>query len=247
MSLFAIGDLHLSGGAEKPMDVFGSQWDRHDARIKENWRAVVSSEDIVLIPGDISWAMKLRDAEPDLRTIGSFPGIKLICKGNHDYWWNSVTRVRAALPAGMFAIQHDAVEMGDWVFCGTRGWLIPSETSPLSETDEKLYRREVQRLELALEDARKKAAGRPVVVMMHYPPIHRGAMSSLFSELLEEYGVAAVVYGHLHGQGIHLGFSGEHHGIWYQLVSCDSVAFTPVPVCLGRGEMNHDDPDCGGD
>ena len=111
MRLFAIGDLHLSGGDDKPMDVFGPQWDRHFLRISEAWRATVQEEDTVLIPGDISWAMQLKDARPDLEAIGELPGRKILCKGNHDYWWNSATQVRSILPKGMTALQHDAAEL----------------------------------------------------------------------------------------------------------------------------------------
>ena len=155
MRLFAIGDLHLSGGDDKPMDVFGPQWDRHFFHISQAWRRLVREEDAVLIPGDISWAMRLEEAEADLRAIGELPGFKLICKGNHDYWWNSLTRVRSVLPAGMAALQFDAVELEDWVVCGTRGWLIPTGETPLKAEDEKIYRREGERLKMALEAARR--------------------------------------------------------------------------------------------
>ena len=232
MRLFAIGDLHLSGGDDKPMDVFGPQWDRHFFRIQENWSKKVDPEDTVLIPGDISWAMQLKEAIPDLRAIGELPGRKVICKGNHDFWWNSLTRVRDALPPGMIALQHSAADLGDYVVCGTRGWVIPTAAAPLSETDEKLYRREVQRLGMALAQAERLAGGRPIVVMMHYPPLTIGEQHTLFSELLEQYRVHTVVYGHLHGGGIGQGFNGMYRGIRYQLVSCDSIDFCPMEISL---------------
>ena len=234
MSLFAIGDLHLSGGGDKPMDIFGVQWDRHFFHIAEHWHASVREEDTVLIPGDISWAMRLEDAGTDLRAIGELPGKKIICKGNHDYWWNSISRVRSILPPGMYALQHDAVIAEDCVVCGTRGWLIPSETAPLAETDQKLYLREVQRLRMALQEAGRIGRGLPIIVMTHYPPIHRGSPRSLFSDTLEEWNVRAVVYGHLHGDGIGMGITGERNGVFYQLVSCDSVGFAPQPVRLAE-------------
>ena len=236
MSLFAIGDLHMSGGADKPMDVFGAQWDRHFFHIEENWRRTVTEEDTVLIPGDISWAMQLREARQDLEIIGRLPGRKILCKGNHDYWWSSLTRVRAALPAGMSALQFDAADLGACVVCGTRGWLIPTEAAPLSEADGKIYAREVQRLSMALDAAEALAEGRPVIAMLHFPPLHRGAMSSGFTELLEQHRVHTVVYGHLHGAGIALGFTGTHHGIHYQLVSCDSIGFAPREIPLEKTE-----------
>ena len=236
MRLFAIGDLHLSGGDNKPMDIFGPQWDRHFLHIQENWEALVGEEDTVLIPGDISWAMQLEDAVPDLQTIGRLPGKKVLCKGNHDFWWSSLTRVREALPPGMTALQHSAVDLGDCVVCGTRGWQIPTETAPLNEADEKIFRREVQRLELALDQAETMAKGRPVVVMMHYPPLTVNEKDTLFTELLERREVSVTVYGHLHGEGIGQGFSGMHRGVRYQLVSCDSIGFCPVEIMPAAAE-----------
>ena len=230
MRLFAIGDLHLSGGDNKPMDVFGPQWDRHFFHIRENWERLVREEDTVLIPGDISWAMQLRDAREDLEEIGQLPGKKILCKGNHDYWWNSISQVRSVLPASMKAVQHSAVDLGETVICGTRGWLIPTEEMPLSTQDEKICRREAERLHLALEEATAIAAGRPVIVMTHYPPLLAGTTETLFTELLEAYRVKTAVYGHLHGTGIQNGFSGEHRGIRYHLVSCDSIGFCPKQI-----------------
>jgi len=230
MRLFAIGDLHLSGGDDKPMDIFGPQWDRHFLRVEENWRMRVAPEDTVLIPGDISWAMHLEDAVADLCWIGRLPGRKILCKGNHDYWWNAISRVRAELPPGMEALQHDAVELESCIVCGTRGWLIPTQAQALSPRDEKLYRREAERLNMALEAARRKSAGKPLVVMMHYPPLYPGDRENCFTRALEEAGAALVVYGHLHGAGIACGFQGEWRGVQYRLVSCDSIDFAPAEL-----------------
>ena len=230
MRLFAIGDLHLSGGDDKPMDVFGSQWDRHFFRISEAWRKTVDDRDTVLIPGDISWAMQLEQAVPDLRAIGDLPGRKILCKGNHDYWWNSVTRVRSILPEGMAALQHDAIELENCVVCGTRGWLIPTGGNPLAKEDEKIYRREAQRLRLAVESARQLNRQKPLAVMMHYPPLTMADRENEFVRILEESGAGMVVYGHLHGDGIRAGFHGEYHGIQYRLVSCDGIGFAPLLI-----------------
>ena len=230
MRLFAIGDLHMSGGDDKPMDVFGPQWDRHFLRIQENWRQLVREEDTVLIPGDISWAMQLKDAQADLEEIGRLPGQKVLCKGNHDYWWNSISRVRSVLPPGMKALQHSAADLGEAVACGTRGWMIPTKETPLGEQDEKIFRRETDRLRLALDDAARLADGRPLIVMMHYPPLLEEEKETAFTEILEDYPVHSVVYGHLHGTGIRIGYTGEHRGIQYHLVSCDSIGFAPKLV-----------------
>lgn len=233
MCLFAIGDLHLPGGDEKPMDVFGPQWDGHFFRISEDWRKNVKPEDTVLIPGDISWAMQLKDAIPDLEAIGELPGKKILLKGNHDYWWSSVNRIRDILPAGMTVLQNDAVETENAVICGTRGWNLPTAETPLAEADEKIYRRELQRLELSLNAAAKLGEGKPLVVMMHFPPLYDNMRDTAFSEMIERYGVHTVVYGHLHGQGLRTAFNGEHHGVEYRLVSCDGIDFklAKIPIC----------------
>ena len=229
MSLFAIGDLHLPGGDDKPMDVFGDHWEGHFERISQDWRERVTADDVVLIPGDISWAMQLAHAVPDLQQIGALPGSKILCKGNHDYWWSSLTQIKAVLPEGMEVIQHSAVDVGDTVVCGTRGWVIPTQETPLSPEDEKLYRRELMRMEMALQAADRLRGERPVVVMMHYPPLYAMERDTAFTALFERFGVHAVVYGHLHGAGIRSGFNGEHRGVQYRLVSCDSLGF-----CLAR-------------
>ena len=232
MRLFAIGDLHLPGGDEKPMDVFCDHWEDHFARISQDWREKVGSEDVVLIPGDISWAMQLSAAIPDLQAIGELPGRKLIIKGNHDYWWGGIGLVRRSLPESVQAIQHDAVDVGDAVICGTRGWVYPTEEAPLSADDQRIFNRELLRLEMSLKEAVKKADGRPVVVMLHYPPLYNLDKDTPFTQLLEKFPVHTVVYGHLHGAGIRAGYTGEWHGIRYMLTSCDSLGFSLAEVPL---------------
>lgn len=232
MCLFAIGDLHLPGGDDKPMDVFGPGWNGHFLRISEDWRERVGPDDTVLIPGDISWALQLDKALPDLQAIGKLPGRKILLKGNHDYWWTSLSRVRAALPEGMQVLQYDTIDLGDMVICGSRGWNQPTEDAPLEKEDEKIYLRELQRLELSLQAATGKANGRPIIAMMHFPPLYDTMRNTAFTALMEKYGVARVVYGHLHGQGIRTGFNGEWNGIEYRLVSCDSLGFRLARIDL---------------
>lgn len=241
MKIFAIGDLHLPGGDMKPMDVFGQHWENHFERISEDWRAKVTDEDIVLIPGDISWAMQLGSALEDLRRIAALPGRMLILRGNHDYWWSSLTQLRCNLPENMHAVQNDAYDAGDVVFCGTRGWMIPpsavngqAEGRGSISQDEKLYRREAMRLEMSLQAARKIAAGRPVFAMMHYPPLlpEYAKSGTEFTRLLTEYGAARCVYGHLHGPSIQRGYAGVYNGVQYDLVSCDALRFELMDVSL---------------
>ena len=229
MSVFAIGDLHLPGHEQKPMDVFGSHWDRHFETISENWRRKITAEDIVLIPGDISWAMQLSEAQDDLNAIGGLPGTKLLLRGNHDYWWSSLSKLRAVLPEGMHVIQNDAVCFGGHVFCGTRGWNFPTPQQPLGAQDEKVYQRELMRLRMSLDQA-KKLQGEDLTVMLHFPPLFADGVSTAFTEILEEYAVDRVVYGHLHGAGIKIGFVGEREGIDYHLVSCDALGFDPIVI-----------------
>lgn len=132
MRLYAIGDLHLPGGDNKPMDVFGPHWQGHFERICQDWQARVTGEDVVLLPGDLTWAMQLKDALPDLQAIDALPGTKLLCKGNHDYWWSSLTQLTGALSPRVIPLQHSAADLGELVVCGTRGWTLPTPETPLS-------------------------------------------------------------------------------------------------------------------
>lgn len=240
MRIFAIGDLHLPGGDKKPMDVFGAHWENHFERISSDWRDKVSQKDVVLIPGDISWAMQLGDALEDLERISQLPGKKLILRGNHDFWWSSLTQLRCSLPPGMHALQNDAYDAGDVVFCGSRGWTLPQpgNTEALQGTaasqDEKIYRREAMRLEMSLKAARKLAGERPVFAMMHYPPLlpEYVRVGTEFTRLMTECGVSRCVYGHLHGPSVQRGYSGMYNGVQYDLVSCDALGFALKEVSL---------------
>ncbi|MCE5342292.1 MAG: metallophosphoesterase [Eubacteriales bacterium] len=228
MAIFAIGDLHMPGNGEKPMDIFGQNWDHHMDTIRERWQNRVEPTDTVLIPGDISWAMQFSDAKADLQSIAELPGTKILLRGNHDYWWSSITRLRACLPQGMIALQNDSVQVGDVAVCGTRGWTFPTDAFPLDEQETKIYLRELIRLRLALEDAGKRNL--PILTMTHFPPLLNDCRDTAFTTLMEEYGVKLCVYGHLHGAGIRGGFTGEHNGVEYRLTSCDAIDFTPVRV-----------------
>lgn len=232
MAVHAIGDLHLSLGAPKAMDVFGDHWANHFERIRSDWEARVGPDDLVLVPGDISWATRLEDARIDLDAIGELPGRKLLLRGNHDYWWSSPAKVRGVLPENTDLIQNNAVIVGDIVVCGARGWTFPMGR-PMSDDDTKIYEREKIRLRLSLDEARRIAEGRPLVAMMHFPPLFENWRHTEFTEILEEYGVRDVVFGHLHGdvlQQIHLTDFG-HNGIRYNLVSADYLDFRLRTIC----------------
>ena len=229
MRVFAISDLHLSVNNPKPMNIFGPVWDDYFDVITDDWNKKVSDEDVVLIAGDISWAMYLENAEADIKLISAFKGKKIILRGNHDYWWKSISAVRALLPHGMYALQNDSIKIGNAIFCGSRGWTVP-EGKIQSEADKKIYDREIIRMGLSLDDAEKKRKeGDKLVAMIHYPPFNSRFEASPFTELFESHGVDAVVYGHLHG------FSrGEKRlslgGIDYYLSSCDMVGNNLVSI-----------------
>ena len=220
MAVFAISDLHLPA-RQKPMDVFGAHWANHFDKISEDWRARVRNEDIVLLPGDLTWAMHLEEAMEDVRRVGELPGKKLILRGNHDYWWSAIGRVRRALPENMFAIQNDAMLLDGILFAGTRGWTIPGADA--DPDDVRIYNRERLRLEMSMKAARRIDANAPIVAMLHYPPLMESARG--FSDILENYGVADCVYGHLHGASIAGAVRGLRGGVRYHQVSCDGLDF----------------------
>lgn len=227
MQVYAIGDLHLPGGDLKPMDVFGPHWERHFEKIAADWRANVQADDLVLIPGDISWAIRLEDAMEDLCAIGNLPGKKVLLRGNHDYWWSAIGRVRRSLPAGMHAVQNDCVDVGEYVVCGTRGWTLPLDAA--DSEDVRIYERELLRMEMTLKAAVRIADSRPILCMTHFPPLTDACRETGFTRLLEQYGAAHVFYGHLHGPSLKQAFRGEHNGVHYHQVSCDGLNF-----CLYR-------------
>lgn len=211
------------------MDVFGAHWEHHAERIATAWRDTIEATDTILIPGDISWAMNLPEASADLDYIAALPGRKILIRGNHDYWWHAIGKVRSRLHPSVMALQNDAVTVDGVSVCGTRGWLVPGHPK-FTDDDEKIYRREVERLRLSLRAG--AASGLPLVVMLHYPPAGSASEDTLFTQLLEEYSVTLCVYGHLHGASHRFRIEGEHNGVRYQLVSADFIAFQPVPITV---------------
>ncbi len=225
MAFFALADLHLGLAVNKPMDVFGERWRDHQERLVSNWRNVVKPADVVLVPGDISWAMKLNEVTLDLNLLAELPGRKVLIRGNHDYWWQSLAKVRAMLPTGMIALQNDHVVIDEIAVCGTRGWSIPRPDLSLAEEDDRLLTRERQRLELSL---RSTPPGTRRVVMIHFPPCYRDRGPRDFADLLEAHQVELCVYGHLHGDDHQYAFQGKRNGINYVFCAADAVDFTPV-------------------
>lgn len=225
MKIYAIGDLHLSTNSAKPMNVFGDNWEGHFEKIKRDWTSKVKDGDVVLIPGDISWAMKLEDALEDLRELVPLPGKKIFIRGNHDYWWNGITKLRDNAPNESFVfLQTDCVREDGFVFVGSRGWTSPG-CPDFTARDEKLYLREAERFRLAFEDAKKiRREGDKLIVLIHYPPFNLKREDSLFTKLFEENGVDKAVFGHLHGS-FFFPLKTEKNGVEYRLVSCDKAGF----------------------
>ena len=221
MKLFSIADLHLPA-RQKPMDIFGPHWENHFDKIARDWEKRVTDEDIVLLPGDLSWAMHLEEALEDLEKIACLPGRKILLRGNHDYWWSSIGKLRRALPEGMYALQNDSLYMDGILFGGSRGWTIPMGEGDTG-ADIKIYQRERMRLEMSLGSGRDKYPEARLIALMHYPP--RTAYADGFSDILDRYGVSDCVYGHLHGPGIAGAVTGRCGGVRYHLVSCDSLGF----------------------
>lgn len=230
MKVYAISDLHLSIFNPKPMDIFGEVWNNYLEEISAFWEENISDDDLVLIAGDISWAMTLDAVKPDLNYISKLKGKKVLLRGNHDYWWHSISALRAVLPYGIYAVQNDCMRFGDVLVCGSRGWTTP-ENGIFTDQDKKIYDREIIRLRLSLEDmAKKRTENDKTVVMMHFPPFNSRFEDSPFTDLCKEFRVDAVVYGHLHGKNSRVKRAFLKDGINYLLTSCDMIGNKPVKV-----------------
>ncbi len=234
MSIYVIADLHLSFNNPKPMDIFGDNWASHEDKIKNDWIQKVKEEDLVVIPGDFSWETYLKDTKLDFQYLNSLPGKKLLLKGNHDYWWTTVTAMRKYLQDNNFNnidfLYNNSYEFENKILCGTRGWSIADE-----ETDKKLIRRELIRLELSIKDGICKYGNdKEIIVFMHYPPITKAKIISQqeaeFVNLMKKYNVKRCYYGHLHGISISDAIEGNVEGIEFKLVSADSMDFKLLKI-----------------
>ncbi len=224
MHVYAISDPHLSFTEDKPMSVFGAVWENHWDEITTDWKDKVRSDDVVLIAGDISWAMYLQDAVKDLELIGALPGTKILIRGNHDYWWSGISKVRAVLPEGTYCLQNDALKIGKYVFAGSRGWSVPETGAAQSAEDAKIFEREIIRMEMSLTAADKlREEGDKLIAMIHYPPFNSRYENSPFTELFRRFGVNKVVYGHLHGVESRTELVRVKQGAEYFLTSCDKL------------------------
>lgn len=243
MRVFAIGDLHLSFHADidKPMDAYGESWENHTERLKANWEEIVGDDDLVIVAGDVSWGLKLNEAVPDLEWIDSLPGYKLITKGNHDLWWSGITRLNRMFEKTKF-LQNKALLFGDALITATRGWVCPG-SAEFSEDDMRIYKREVGRLNLSINDALEiEKTGQKIahkIGVLHYPPTNDRYEESEFTKTFSKWGADQVVYGHLHGmKNYKKGIRGERDGVEYKLVSLDYI--DAIPALLYDSEVKGD-------
>jgi uncharacterized protein len=238
MRVFAIGDLHLAGGTGKTMDRFGEHWHDHDRKIFDSWERTVREEDLVLVVGDTSWAMRLDDAMPDLERIGQMPGHKLLVKGNHDYWWQSKPKMTRVLHPSIKVLQASSIIVNRIAVVGTRGWTCPNE-SHFEEQDARIYERELGRLRTALASLRgREKEFDQLIVALHYPPTNAAHETSGFTELIDEHGADICVYGHLHGDDINTALTGLRSRTIYFLVSADAANFAPAELKIQKNSSD---------
>jgi len=227
VAIYAIGDLHLSFGTDKPMDVFGGAWENHVQKLIDGF-SIIKDEDTVVLAGDISWAMSMQQAVPDFKFIADLPGKKLILKGNHDYWWETASKAKRCFAdndiCNIDILHNNAFIHDGTVICGTRGWFIDQGKE---DPTNKVYKRELLRLEASLK-AGKALNGNRMISVLHYPPLYEGYECKEIIEMLEYYKVESCFYGHLHGGSHRLAFEGVKHGVKYRLISADYLDFTPI-------------------
>ena len=228
MSVFAIADLHLSLGCDKPMDIFKG-WDNYVDRLEENWNRVVSDNDTVIIPGDISWAMSITDTKKDFTFINdNLKGNKIILKGNHDYWWNTVSKMNAFLSENKFnrikILNNNAFLVEGISVVGTRGWINDDG----SECDAKVLNREAGRFRMSIAEGIK--LGGELIAFIHYPPVYNGEKNDYILSVIKEYGIKKCYYGHIHGPGHRYAFLGEYEGTDYKMISADYLGFMPIMI-----------------
>lgn len=226
MALYSISDLHLPLGVDKPMDVFGSAWENYVERLEKNWQSIVGEDDLIILPGDFSWATYIEQTKKDFEFLSRLNGRKILLKGNHDYWWTTMNKLKNFISENAFGgiefIQNNAFEYENISICGTRGWKHPAWEN-FSEEDRKIFDREVLRLELSL----KQAKNEEIYVFTHYPPMSDSLEENEFVNIMKKYGVTKCIYGHLHAASHSRAVTGNIDGIEYILVSADYLKFRP--------------------
>ena len=230
MAIYVIGDLHLSFSTNKPMDIFGKNWQNYEEKIKQDWLSKVKKEDTVILPGDFSWAMYLDETEKDFEFINNLPGKKILLKGNHDYWWSTVTSMRKYIDSKEFKnidfLYNNSYEFENKIIAGTKGWNISED-----QEDIRLTKREVARLELSIKDGISKyGENKEIIVFMHYPPLTKTNIDTDYTRLMKKYGIKRCYYGHLHANSIKDAVEGNVDGIEYKLVSSDGLDFKLLEI-----------------
>ena len=230
MAIFTIADLHLSFNTNKPMNIFGTNWENYEEKIKKDWQEKVTEKDLVVLPGDFSWAMYLDETEKDFAYINSLPGKKILLKGNHDYWWSTVTSMRKYIKEKNFEnidfLINNSNEFENTIIEGTRGWALTEDTE-----DKRLTQREVARLELSIKDGiQKHGEDKEIIVFMHYPPLTKNYMNTEYTNMLKKYNIKRCYYGHLHANSILDAVEGNVDGIEYKLVSSDGLDFKLLKI-----------------
>lgn len=229
MSIYVIADLHLSFEKEKPMSIFGDNWENHANKIKNNWKNKVTNNDYVILPGDFSWAMHLKETYKDFQYLNELPGKKILLKGNHDYWWTTLKNMREFVKENNFEnidfLYNNSYLVEDKIIVGTRGWNILD-----TDNSKKMIKRECNRLELSLKDGIEKYGNqREIIAFMHYPPVTQSLLSnngeSEFIDLMKKYNIKRCYYGHLHGQAHKDAIEGNVEGIELKLISADYLDF----------------------
>ena len=234
MAIYTIGDLHLSFNEDKPMSVFGENWEGYEEKVKESWISLVPEKDLVILPGDFSWSMYLKDTYKDFEYLNALPGKKILLKGNHDYWWSTVNSMRNYIKENNFQnidfLYNNAYEFEDKIIVGTRGWSFGEDAE-----SKKMIQREVARLELSIKSGIENyGEDKEKIAFLHYPPIIKQHLQNneinAFIEILKKYHIKKCYYGHLHSTAIKEAVEGEHFGIDFQLVSADATQFNLVKV-----------------
>ena len=231
MALYVLSDTHLSGATEKPMDIFGERWKNHTERIGYFFEKTLRTGDTVVIPGDISWGMTLEEALPDLQFLNSLPGKKILMKGNHDYWWSTVSKIEKFFAEHQLStlslLFNNAYKVESFALCGTRGWYSDS-TNPPCTARAKIVLREAGRLERSLQAGRQLEA-EELLAFLHFPPVWGSFVCRELLEVLLRYGVKRCYFGHMHGQ-YNLAPTFEYEGISFTLASSDYLQFRPLSI-----------------
>lgn len=223
--IYGLADLHLDSTGDKSMEVFGSSWKNYQERIFSSWREIVKDDDYVLVPGDISWALKLEDAIVDLKKIESLPGKKVLMRGNHDFWWSSLKKLNELKLKNIYFLANNNIETDDFVFIGTRGWISPNSSEFNEKKDRKIYEREILRLKLSYDSIKDK--NKEIICMFHYPPVEKDRTLNEFGKFVLEKEIKIVLYGHLHAMALQNVVDEVVNGVAFHCISADYLKFVP--------------------